>query len=215
MRLNSLKMHDELEINTSIEKFKDECKIDKTTYSFVRSLNIGYERKLSTNQKIIIFGRDMLIACCIMLVLMVLAVVFEINPIVEILWKCCYTILTIFNISYTISMCVKYIDDAKNLIEFYNKSVCVTTGCVIGLIKSCYNIETPIVKYEINDKTYIACPNVYTKNNELESKIVIVYDSDNPHKFFVQGSSHHQHILTIELFISMACLITTAIILIL
>ena len=216
MRLNPLRMYDELEINTSIEKFKDECKIDKTTYSFVRSLDIKYERKLSTDQKFIIFGRDMMIACFIMSILMVLAVVFDINPIVEILWRCCMTTLTIFNILYTISMCIRYVGDVKNLIEFYNKpELCVTTGETIGLIKSRYNMEIPIIKYEIDNKTYIACPNMYTKNNELESKPVIIYDSNNPHKFFIQGSSYHKHILTIELFISIAYLISTIIILIL
>ena len=216
MRLNPLRVYDELEINTSIEKFKDECKIDKTTYSFVRSLDIEYERKLSTDQKFIIFGRDMMIACFIMSILMVLAVVFDINPIVEILWRCCMTTLTIFNILYTISMCIRYVSDVKNLIEFYNKpELCVTTGETIGLIKSRYNMEIPIIKYEIDNRTYIACPNMYTKNNELESKPVIIYDNNDPHKFFVQGSSYHKHILTIELFISIAYLISTIIILIL
>ena len=216
MRLNPLRVYDELEINTSIEKFKDECKIDKTTYSFVRSLDIKYERKLSTDQKFIIFGRDMMIACFIMSILMVLAVVFDINPIVEILWRCCMTTLTIFNILYTISMCIRYVSDVKNLIEFYNKpELCVTTGETIGLIKSRYNMEIPIIKYEIDNRTYIACPNMYTKNNELKSKPVIIYDSNNPHKFFIQGSSYHKHILTIELFISIAYLISTIIILIL
>ena len=126
------------------------------------------------------------------------------------------TTLTIFNILYTISMCIRYVGDVKNLIEFYNKpELCVTTGETIGLIKSRYNMEIPIIKYEIDNKTYIACPNMYTKNNELESKPVIIYDSNSPHKFFIQGSSYHKHILTIELFISIAYLISTIIILIL
>ena len=76
-------------------------------------------------------------------------------------------------------------------------------------------MEIPIIKYEIDDKTYIACPNMYTKNNELESKPVIIYDNNNPHKFFVEGLSYHQQVLTTELIICIGYIIATAIILIL
>lgn len=216
MRLNSLRMNDELEINTSMEKFKDECKNDKTTYSFIRSLNDGYIRKPSTDQKVIAFGKDMLTSCIIMIMILILGIILEINPVVEIMWRTCMTMLTIFCILCSISMCIRYLNDAKNLFEFYTKSsLSVTTGETIGLIKSSYNREIPIVKYEIDDKVYISCPDTHTKNNKIESKVIIIYDDNNPHKFLIKDSSYHQQVLMTELVICMCYIIATSIILIL
>ena len=214
MKLRPLKRNDELEINLSIDEFKKECSVDKTTTDFVVSMDIEPdERPLSTNQRMLIFGRDMMTVCVIELILLLLSVLAGFHNLVEILWECCVTSLFMFNMIFSISCIIRYIGHSKHTINLYRKhdAIRITTGKIIGIIRPKYNCEIPIVKYEVDGKTYIACPNMFTKNNELESEIKINYYDDDPHKFFIEGSSYNQRILNRELIISIAYLITTAI----